>query len=80
MNASLRVEDLRVLFRSTKAKPDASNGMDQRIILIAIDFAANAADIHIDDVGRRVKMQVPYVMQKHSARDHLTGVASQVSE
>ena len=65
MNASLRVEDLRVLFRSTKAKSDASNGVDQRIILFAIDLAANPTDIDIDDIGRRVKMQVLYVMQKH---------------
>src|SRR5215472_7262265 len=80
MNASLSVDDRRVLLRSTEAKSDAADGMDQRIVLTAVDFSANAADINIDDVGRRIEMQIPHMLQKHGARDHLTGVSRQIRQ
>src|SRR5262245_18590194 len=79
MNASLRVEEeRRVLLRSTEAKSDAADGVDQRIILTAIDLPTNSADIDVHDVGRRVKMQIPYVLQQQSARDPLTAVTRQI--
>src|ERR1700739_1081500 len=80
MKASLSVEDRRVLLRSTEAKSDAADSMDQRIILTAVDLPADAPHIDIDDVGRRIEMQVPHVLQKHGARNHLTGVASQIRQ
>src|SRR6516165_4571179 len=81
MNASLRVEEDRtVLLRSTETKSDAANGMNQRIVLTAVDLPPDTADIDIDDVGRRIEMQIPYVLQEHGARDHLTGIAGQVRQ
>ena len=51
MNASLRVEEDRtVLLRSTETKSDAANGMNQRIVLTAVDLPPDTADIDIDDV------------------------------
>jgi hypothetical protein len=58
-SASLNVVECRVLARSTEAKSDAAYGVDQWIGLIAVDFAANAPDINVNDVGRRTEMQVP---------------------
>src|SRR6516162_5311953 len=81
MNASLRVEeDQTVLVRSTETKSDAANGVNQRIVLTAVDLPPDTADIDIDHVGRRIEMQIPYVLQEHSTRDHLTGIASQVRQ
>src|SRR6516225_526709 len=80
MNASLRVEDRRVLLRSTEAKSDAANGMDQRIFLTAVNLPTNSADIDVDHVGRRIQVQIPYVLQQHGSRDHLTGVARQICQ
>src|SRR5215471_13886554 len=81
MNASLSVEEDRtVLLRSTKAKPNTANSMDQRIGLTAINLSADAADINIDDIGRRIKVEIPYFLQKHAPRHHLTGIASQIRQ
>src|SRR5215467_6233949 len=80
MNASLRVEDRRVLVRSTETKSDAADRMDQRIVLPAIDLATNSPDIDIDDIGRRIKMQVPYMLQQHGARDRLTAITCQIRQ
>src|ERR1700746_1396434 len=81
MNASLRVEEDRtVLLRSTETKSDATNGMNQWIVLTAVDLSPDTADINIDDVCRRVEMQVPNVLQQHRARNHLTGIARQIRQ
>src|SRR5271166_6722727 len=81
MNASLRVEeDLTVLLRSTEAKSDTANGMDQRIGLTTVDLPPDTADIDIDDVGRRIEMQVPHVLQEHGARHRLAGITGQVRQ
>src|SRR5215472_15023298 len=80
MKASLSVEDRKVLPRSTEAKPNTADSMDQWIGLAAINLPANAADVDIDDIGRRIKVQIPYFLQKHSPRDHLTGIASQICQ
>src|SRR6266853_4502351 len=78
INASLSVDDRNVLARSTDAKPDAAYGMNERISLLAVDLAADTSDIDIDDVGRRVKMQIPYMLQQHRPRHDMTFVANQI--
>src|SRR5579859_1639567 len=80
ISASLSVEERNVLARSPEAEPDAANGVNERVGLLAVDFAADASDIDIDDVGRGVKMQVPYVLQQHRPRHHLAFVADEVLE
>ena len=54
-SASLNVVDRKVLARSTDAKPDAADGMDEWIGLRSVDLAADASDINIDDVGHGSK-------------------------
>src|SRR5215470_13785186 len=78
INASLNVDDFRVSARSTEAIPDAAHGVDQRIGLLVVHLAPHATDIDVDDIGRRIEMQVPDVLQKHGARDDAAFVAHQI--
>ena len=50
INASLKVDDDKVLARSTETVPDTANRMDQRIGLLAVDFATDAPNINVDDI------------------------------
>ena len=50
ISASLKVEDVKVLARSTETVPDTANRMDQRIGLMVIDLATHAPNIDVDDV------------------------------
>src|SRR5271157_1509165 len=80
ISASLNVEEVRVLARSTELVSDAADRVDQRIGLLVVNLAAHAPDIDIDDVGRRIEMQIPDVLQEHRARHHAALVAHQVLE
>src|SRR5437660_5690444 len=78
ISASLKVDDVRVLARSTETVPDAANRMDQRIGLLAIDLATHAPDIDVDDVRRRIEMKIPDVLQQHRPGYDAAFVAYQV--
>src|SRR5215475_6908081 len=83
INASLNVDDVRVLARrasagSTEAISDAANGVDQRIGLLVVKLAAHASDIDIDDVGRRIEMKIPDVLKQHGARYDAAFIAHQI--
>src|ERR1700759_1432755 len=78
ISASLNVDDVRVLARSTETVPDPANGMDQRRGLLVVDLSAHPPDIDVDDVGRRVEMQVPDVLQQHGPGYDAAFVARQV--
>ena len=58
----MNVEDRKVLLRSTEAKPDAANGMDERIGQLTVDLAADTPDIYVDDIGHWIKMEIPYML------------------
>src|SRR5215471_1682298 len=77
MSASLKVDERNVLTRSTDAIPDAADGVDEGIALLAVDLAAHPPDIDVDDVGAGVEMEIPYVLQQHGARHHLAFVANE---
>ena len=62
ISAHLNVDDRRVLARSTDTKPDAADSMDERIGLLTVDLSADAPDIHVNDVGRGVKVEIPYML------------------
>src|SRR5450432_2594843 len=80
ISASLSVDDRSVSARSTDTEPDAADGMDERIVLAVVDLAAHAADIDVDDVGGRIEMEIPHVLQQHGAGDDLALVANQIFE
>src|SRR5216684_2270214 len=78
ISASLNVDDVRVLARSTETVPDTANRVDQRIGLLAVDFATHAADIDVDDVCRGIEMKIPDVLQQHYPRYDAAFVANQI--
>src|SRR6476619_1888017 len=78
ISASLKVDDVKVLARSTEAVPDPANRMDQRIGLLAVDFATHAPDIDVDDICRGIEMKIPYVLQQHGPRHDAAFVANEV--
>src|ERR1700694_4963650 len=67
ISATLKVDDVKVLARSTETVPDAANRMDQRIGLLAVDFATHAPDIDVDNICRGIEMKIPDVLQQHGA-------------
>src|SRR5262249_52382486 len=66
--------------RRPHAKPDSAHRMDERVGLPAVDFSAESPDIDVDDVGGGIKVNVPYVLQQHCARDDLAFIAHQTFE
>src|SRR3954470_2664837 len=78
MKASRRVEERRVLPRSTETEPDAANRMDERIGTGAVDLAPQPSDINIDDVCHRIEVQIPDVLQQHATGNHLSDIAHQI--
>src|SRR5690349_4743771 len=78
ISASLNVDDARVLVRSTEAISDAANSMNQRIGLLVVDLAPDPSDIHVDDIGRRVEVKVPDMLQQHGARHHAAFIAREI--
>src|ERR1700742_4246783 len=78
ISASLKVDDVKVLARSTETVPDAANRMDQRIGLLAVDLAAYAPDIDVDDICRGIEMKVPDVLQQHGSGYDAAFVAHQI--
>jgi hypothetical protein len=69
-----------VKLRSTDAIPDAADRMKQRIGLLIVYLASEAPDIHIDDVGRRIEMNIPYMLEKHGTRHDPIFVSNQIFE
>src|SRR5258705_13964312 len=67
ISACLKVDEVRVLTRSTETVPDTANRMNQRIGLLAVDLATDAPDIDVDDIGRGIEMKIPDVLQQHGA-------------
>src|SRR5260370_20735380 len=78
ISASLNVDDVRVLARSTETVPDTANRVDQRIGLLAVDFATHAADIDVDDVCRGIEMEIPDLLQQHGPGYDAAFVAYQI--
>src|SRR5579863_429151 len=78
ISANLNVDERKVLARSTETKSDAANGVNERIGLLAVDLAANAPDININDVCRRIEMQIPDLLQQHSARHDMALISDQI--
>src|SRR5450631_520829 len=78
ISASLNVDDVRVLARSTETVSDAANRVDQRIGLLAVDLATHPPDIDVDDIGRGIEMEIPDVLQQHGPGYDAALVANQI--
>src|ERR1700687_2770215 len=78
ISATLKVDDVKVLARSTERVPDTANRMDQRIGLLAVDFATHAPDIDVDDICRGIEMKIPDMPQQHYPRYYAALVTCQI--
>src|SRR6516164_4522356 len=65
ISASLNVEDVKVLVRSTETIPDTANCVDQRISLLFVDLPAQASNVDVNDVRRWIEVKIPDVLQQH---------------
>jgi len=54
--------------------------VDEFAVEIAVDFAAQTLDKHVDHVRLRVEIVIPHVLEDHCFRDHAPGVAQQIFE
>src|SRR5581483_7860195 len=57
-----------------------ADGSQQLPLLIRIDLLPELADVHVDDIGLRVEVIVPHVLEQHGPGNDLTGVAHEVLE
>src|ERR1700722_12888736 len=67
----------RFLAGLAKAVSRSTHGADQRWLAVDIDLAAQARDMHIDEIGTRIEAQAPYAFENHRARQHLPGITHQ---
>ena len=58
----------------------AAHRVQQRAVEILVDLLPQPADMHVDDVGLRVEVIVPDVLEQHRAGHDMAGVAHQVFE
>ena len=54
--------------------------MDEWVHLRAVDLATDAPHINVDDVGCRIEMKVPNMLQQHRSGNDPTFVADQIFE
>src|ERR1700693_500918 len=80
ISASLKVDDVKVLARSTETVSDTANRMDQRIGLLVVDFPAHAPDIDVDNICRGIEMEIPDVLQQHCPGYDAAFVANPIFE
>src|SRR6201999_1968584 len=67
------------LFASMEDIADISNRVDHhREPTVQADLAAQLPDMHVDHVGLRVEMVIPYRLEQHGPRDRLTGVTHHI--
>src|SRR3981189_40716 len=78
ISASLKVDEVKVLARSTETVPDTANRMDQRVGLLSVNFATDASDINVDNICRGIEMKIPDVLQQHGAGYDAAFVARQI--
>src|SRR5580704_8464348 len=58
----------------------ATHGVNQWLVGAAVNRLAQAADVHVDEIALRIKMQVPDALEQHGAGYHLAGAAHEVLE
>src|SRR5664280_497311 len=77
LNAVARKSLLRVV---TQHVSSAAHGMQQRRVEISVDFGPQPRHVDVDNVGLRIEVIVPDVLEQHSAGHHLAGVLHQIFE
>ena len=60
--------------------PGAANSVDERTVEALVDLRSQARDMHVNNVGLRVEVIVPDMLEQHGAGHHLAGVLHQELE
>src|SRR6266511_1620779 len=55
-----------------------ANRMQQRLRNTLINLRAQPRDVHVDDVGLRIEMVIPHVLEQHRAGHDLTGMLHEI--
>src|SRR4051794_10708511 len=58
----------------------AAHRMQQRLFESLVELSAKAADMDVDNVGARVEVIVPHLLQQHRASDDPAFVAGKIFE
>src|SRR5690606_20409076 len=66
--------------RLTDRIAGSADRLDQRLAAEPIELLTQPADVLVDDVGLRIEIVVPHVLEQHRARDEAPRVARQVFE
>ena len=66
--------------RVTDHVSGAADGVQERLAEALVDLGAQPRDVHVDDVGLRIEVIVPDVLEQHGAGHHLAGVLHQIFE
>ncbi len=51
--------------------------MNQHRVKALVHRLTQATHVHINDIGLRIEMQIPHLLQQHLARHHLVGMPQQ---
>src|SRR3954447_24951107 len=58
----------------------AANRVQQRTVESLVDLGAQARDVYVNDVGLRIEVVIPDVLQQHGAGHDLAGMLHQIFE
>src|SRR6476661_10704254 len=56
----------------------AADGVQQRRRKVLVDLRAKPRDMNVDDVGLRIEVIVPYVLEQHGAGHHLARMLHEI--
>jgi hypothetical protein len=59
---------------------DTADGVYERMLGAEIYFIAQAVNLHVNHVRRRINAHAPYLLQNHSARYYAAGIAAKIFE
>src|SRR5436305_11323811 len=73
------VEDWRCLaVSSTDHVSGPADRLQHRLVETLVDLGSEPRDMDVDDVGLRVEMIVPDILEQHRAGDDVAGIAHQI--
>ena len=78
IRANLNVDERKVSARRTDVVPNTADRMNERVRLSVIHFATDPSNLDIDDVGCRVEVEIPHVLQQHRPRNHSARIANEI--
>src|SRR5271170_2455647 len=56
----------------------AAHGVQERLRKALVDLGSQSRNVHVDDVGLRIEMVVPDILQQHRPGDNLAGMAHEI--